>query len=241
MDYSHNCYIIEHPICSLWAITNSSGVRGDICGDAFRKLLFPALWKDVKSHRRKPFSEPIICLRGLCWNLLNVNKTFSKCQKYNFYITFCKKCISVSGCTGVYFCPLALSLSLSVTQKSACVSDVLLAHVYLRRRRRLAWTPCTKWWNNHWPPRRLSRPCKTWSPCWMSNTNELLNILTLAQGKRQRDWWSNFTVLWLGMSNTNFIFMKTGFSHSTASSVILTTRYRGWNLFKNSLTVKDLY
>lgn len=41
MDRSYSCYIVEHAIRYLWAITNSSGVKGDICRDDLRKPLFP--------------------------------------------------------------------------------------------------------------------------------------------------------------------------------------------------------
>lgn len=63
-------------------------------------------------------------------------------------------------------------------------------------------------------PLRLCRPCKTWILCWMSNTNELLNILTLPPGKRQRGLMEQFHSVVVRHKKCQFLNENRAFSHT---------------------------
>lgn len=78
-------------------------------------------------------------------------------------------------------------------------------------------------------PLRLHRPCKTGSLCWMSNTNELLNIWRYLLGKGSKDWWSNFTLLWWGIRTTGFSMKPEAHSLlSSFKSVLVEINFKSW-------------
>lgn len=83
-------------------------------------------------------------------------------------------------------------------------------------------------------PLRLSRPCKTGILCWMSNTNELLNILTLPRGKRQQGLMEQFHSVVVKHKQCQFSWMETGLYHR------MTVNHLVDEIYFKSLAVNNL-
>lgn len=128
-----------------------------------------------------------------------------------------------------------LSLSHKRVSTCTCVSDVLL--VCLCCCCWLTWTTIHLYELIHCcleqplAPLRLCRPCKTWILCWMSNTNELLNILTLPPGNRQWVLMELFHSVVMRYKQCQFLNENRAFSHNGTYFVLSTTRYCSWDLF----------
>lgn len=74
-------------------------------------------------------------------------------------------------------------------------------------------------------PLRIGRPCKTQILCWMSNTNELLNILTLPPGNRQQGLMEQFHSAVVRHQQCQFLNQNRAFLQNSAY-VVVSTQYQ---------------
>lgn len=157
-----------------------------------------------------------------------------KCKPYNFYIMGKNVLWRVCACLFVSNTSLSHKKRLCTCMR---VSEVLHACLCCCCCR-LTWTTIHLYELIHCclvqllAPLRLYRPCKTWILCWMSNTNELLNILALPRGKKQWGLMEQFHSGVVRQKRCQFLKESWAFSRNATYFVLSTIRYCSWNLFK---------